>query len=99
MEGNSGTLGLVIIVSNYNFLLHSEGKKLCKSLKIKPEPYILKHYKDGEYHKDYDRKEMVTSFIAFMKDPTGDAPWEEEDSSQDVFHLANPSVCRIFLPL
>ncbi|KAK4019857.1 protein disulfide-isomerase A5 [Daphnia magna] len=68
-----------------------EGKKLCKSLKIKPEPYILKHYKDGEYHKDYDRKEMVTSFIAFMKDPTGDAPWEEEDSSQDVFHLANPS--------
>ncbi len=71
---------------------NSEGKKLCKSLKIKPEPRVLKHYKDGEFHKDYDRKESVPSFIAFMKDPGGDAPWEEDDSAQDIQHLANPSV-------
>ena len=27
-----------------------------------------------------------------MKEPTGDAPWEEDDASQDVVHLSNPSV-------
>jgi hypothetical protein len=31
-----------------------------------------------------------------MKDPGGDAPWEEDDSSQDIFHLANPSVLGLF---
>lgn len=36
---------------------YSEGKKICKQWKIKPEPSVIKHYKDGEYHKDYDRKE------------------------------------------
>lgn len=75
--------------------LYSEGKKLCKTLKIKPEPRVLKHYKDGEFHKDYDRKESVPSYVAFMKDPSGDAPWEEDDTSLDVVHLTNPSVCYI----
>lgn len=28
-----------------------------------------------------------------MKDPTGEAPWEEDDSAQDVVHLPDPSVC------
>jgi len=68
-----------------------EGKKICKSFKVKPEPVSLKHYKDGEFHKDYDRKESVQSFVAFMKDPTGEAPWEEDDSAQDVVHLPDPS--------
>ena len=77
-----------------SIFIHSEGKKLCKSLKIKPDTPILKHYKDGEYHKDYDRKENVSSFIAFMKDPSGDAPWEEDDASQDIIHLSNPSVSQ-----
>ena len=72
--------------------LFSEGKKLCKSLKVKPEPRVTKHYKDGEFHKDYDRKEVVQSFIAFMKDPSGDAPWEEDDSAEDIVHLPNPAV-------
>lgn len=33
-----------------------EGKKLCKKLKVIPDATTLKHYKDGEFHKDYDRK-------------------------------------------
>lgn len=91
MEGNNSTPDLIYMISN--IFVNSEGKKLCKSLKIKPDPHILKHYKDGEYHKDYDRKQMVASFVAFMKDPSGDSPWEEDDGSQDILHLANPSVC------
>ena len=77
---------------NSFYLIFSEGKKLCKNLKVKPEPLVLKHYKDGEYHKDYDRKESVSSFVAFMKDPSGDAPWEEDDTAQDVVHLPDPAV-------
>lgn len=65
---------------------------MCKSLKVKPEPYILKHYKDGEFHKDYDRKETSQSMVAFMKDPAGDAPWEEDDQATDVVHLPDPKV-------
>ena len=62
-------------------------------MKVKPDPVVLKHFKDGEYHKDYDRKQAVQSFVAFMKDPTGEAPWEEDDGSQDIVHLPDPSVC------
>ena len=32
-----------------------DGKKFCKNLKIKPNPFVLKHYKDGKFNKDYDR--------------------------------------------
>lgn len=66
---------------------NSEAKKLCKKMKISPEPYILKHFKDGEFHKDYDRKETVQSMVTFMRDPSGDVPWEEDDSAIDVVHL------------
>lgn len=65
-----------------------EGKKLCKKLKVAPEPALLKHYKDGEFHKDYDRKLTVASMTNFLKDPTGDIPWEEEEDSVDVTHIA-----------
>nr|XP_037278569.1 LOW QUALITY PROTEIN: protein disulfide-isomerase A5-like [Rhipicephalus microplus] len=65
-----------------------EGKKLCKKLKVAPEAAVLKHYKDGEFHKDYDRKLTVTSMSNFLKDPTGDIPWEEEEDSVDVYHIA-----------
>ena len=50
-----------------------EGKKLCKKLKVvvpSNPNYILKHFKDGNFHKDYDRKHVVTSLVSFMKDPT-----------------------------
>uniref|UniRef100_A0A336KFI3 CSON002835 protein n=1 Tax=Culicoides sonorensis TaxID=179676 RepID=A0A336KFI3_CULSO len=65
-------------------------KKLCKKLKIVPSPYVIKHYKDGEFHKDYDRAIAVSSITNFMKDPTGDIPWEEDPTGTDVFHIADP---------
>jgi len=64
-------------------------KKLCKKMKIVPEPYVLKHYKDGDFHKDYDRQIAVTSITNFMRDPQGDLPWEEDPVGVDVFHLSD----------
>eukprot|EP00118_Oscarella_pearsei_P015366 m.138527 g.138527 ORF g.138527 m.138527 type:complete len:765 (+) comp38247_c0_seq18:43-2337(+) len=61
--------------------------KLCKKLKISPETKILKHYKDGKFNKDYDRKYAVKSMANFLEDPTGDAPWEEETGAQDILHV------------
>ena len=69
-----------------------EGKKLCKKLKVSQSAsYSIKHYKDGDYHKDYDRAEKVKSFITFLKDPTGDLPWDEDPAASSVVHLATPS--------
>lgn len=65
---------------------------MCKKLKITPDTYILKHYKDGDFNKDYTRKETVISMVNFMRDPTGDLPWEEDDDSTDVVHIADASV-------
>lgn len=68
---------------------HQDGKKLCKKLKISlpSKGYELKHYKDGEFHKDYDRLETIESLVTFMKDPKGDAPWEEDQGSANVVHV------------
>lgn len=68
-----------------------ETKKLCKKLKVPTEvPYTLRHYKDGDFHKVYDRKETAASIVNFMRDPTGDIPWNEDDSlGSDVVHLSN----------
>lgn len=68
-----------------------EGKKLCRKLKIAPEPLALKHYKDGEFHKDYDRKLTVQSMVNFLKDPSGDMPWEEDEHAQDIVHIPDAS--------
>lgn len=65
---------------------------MCKKLKISPEPYALKHYKDGEFSKDYDRKETIGSIVNFMRDPTGDLPWEEDAASANVVHLPDSQV-------
>lgn len=27
-----------------------------------------------------------------MKDPTGDLPWEEDDTAKDVMHISDPNV-------
>ncbi|CAG0890765.1 unnamed protein product [Darwinula stevensoni] len=67
----------------------AEVKKLCKKLKAEPDSILLKHFKDGEYHKDYDRQLTTSSMIQFMRDPTGDRPWEEESSAKDIKHLHN----------
>ncbi|KAK2166678.1 hypothetical protein NP493_1310g00031 [Ridgeia piscesae] len=64
-----------------------DAKKLCKKLKVSPDSFILKHYKDGEFNKDYDRKSTVKSMVRFLMDPTGDIPWEEDATAGDVVHI------------
>ncbi|XP_013189435.2 protein disulfide-isomerase A5 [Amyelois transitella] len=76
----------------------SEGKKLCKKIKIPlDKPYLLKHYKDGDFHKDYDRAETVNSMTNFLRDPTGDLPWEEDPTATDIFHLQDGEALSKFL--
>lgn len=70
----------------------AETKKLCKKLKVSPDPTALKHYKDGDFHKDYDRQPTVSSIVNFLRDPTGDLPWEEDESGADVLHLSDSDV-------
>lgn len=65
---------------------------MCKKLKVSPEPYILKHYKDGDFNKDYDRRETINSMVNFMRDPSGDLPWEEDNAAADVVHIADIQV-------
>ena len=71
-----------------------DGKKLCKKLKVSVpianKGYLLKHYKDGDFHKDYDRLETVESMTTFLKDPKGEAPWEEDQASANVVHISDP---------
>uniref|UniRef100_T1J0B8 26S proteasome complex subunit SEM1 n=1 Tax=Strigamia maritima TaxID=126957 RepID=T1J0B8_STRMM len=67
----------------------SDAKKLCKKLKANPNPTVMKHFKDGEFNKDYDRRHTVQSIVNFMKDPTGDVPWEEDPALGSVFHIPN----------
>lgn len=67
----------------------ADKKKLCKKLKVSPSPVILKHYKDGDFHKDYDRQMSVTSMVNFMRDPAGDLPWEEDPMGKDVVHFTD----------
>ena len=69
-----------------------DAKKLCKKLKINPDPIIIKHYKDGEFHKNYDRKYTVLSMLNFMRDPTGDIPWDEDASTSGIVHIPDPPV-------
>ena len=46
-----------------------DGKKLCKKLKISSDKhYVLKHYKDGDFNKDYDRLETVESNIVWPEE-------------------------------
>lgn len=69
----------------------SEDKKLCKNLRVKAEPFAIKHYKDGEFHKDYDRKLVEKSFVSFIRNPTADAPWSEDSTASDVYHIEGPT--------
>ena len=68
----------------------AEGKKMCKNLKIKPSLYALKHYKDGKFHKDYDRLLEEKSMLSFMGNPTADPPWSEDPSASSVRHIEGP---------
>ncbi|CAK8672303.1 unnamed protein product [Clavelina lepadiformis] len=66
---------------------NKEGKKICKKQKANPAPVEIQHYKDGEFSAIYERKFSVKSIVGFLKNPTGDGPWEEEDSAKDVVHI------------
>lgn len=66
-----------------------DSKKLCKTLKVKPKDYLLKHYQDGAFHKDYDRPMRELSLISFMNDPSADAPWSEDETASNVKHIEN----------
>jgi len=68
-----------------------DGKKFCKKMKVAPTSFELKHYQNGEFHKDYDRAVTLKSIVNFLKDPKGDLPWDEDAASKDVVHLANPA--------
>ncbi|KAI5723095.1 hypothetical protein M8J76_001320 [Diaphorina citri] len=75
-----------------------ETKKLCKKMKVEVNlPYVIKHYKDGEFNKNYERKETVSAFVNFLKDPKGDIPWEEDESAQAVVHLPTPQALNKLL--
>lgn len=73
-------------------VVYSEGRKVCKKYKVAPDPATLKHYKDGAFHKDYDRRHTVASMVNFMRDPAGDLPWDEDAAAEDVLHLSNAQV-------
>ncbi|KAM9304909.1 protein disulfide-isomerase A5 [Gastrophryne carolinensis] len=68
-----------------------EGRKLCKKQKVDPskksDGLELLHYKDGAFHKEYDRPLTIKSIVAFLKDPEGAPLWEEDPGSKDVVHL------------
>lgn len=74
----------------------TDSKKLCKKLKVAPSPFVLKHYKDGDFNKDYERPIQATSIVNFMRDPTGDVPWEEDPIGVDVVHIPDAvvSICN-----
>ncbi|XP_068632672.1 protein disulfide-isomerase A5 [Battus philenor] len=92
-DAMKGQATLVLIDCN-----NSDSKKLCKKLKVdQSKPYFIKHYKDGEYHKDYDRSETVSSFSNFLRDPTGDLPWEEDPEATQIYHLPDGEALTKFL--
>lgn len=71
-------------------------KKLCKKSLPEGGAYVLKHYKDGAFNKDYDRQMTKNSLQTFMRDPTGEIPYEEDPSGKDVVHLLDTAVSETF---
>lgn len=69
---------------------------MCKKLKIANDPFIIKHYKDGDFHKDYDRRLTASSMTNFMRDPSGDLPWEEDPSASEIVHMSDANVRILF---
>ncbi|XP_028394335.1 probable protein disulfide-isomerase A4 isoform X1 [Dendronephthya gigantea] len=70
------------------FVNCGEYSKLCKKFKISAKyGPVLKHYKNGKFNKDYNRKDTLKSLTTFMNNPTGDTPWEEEPGAETVRHI------------
>jgi len=68
----------------------SKAKKVCKKLKVSTDTYLLKHYQDGAFHVNYERKQVEKSLYNFIMNPTTDAPWSEDPTADDVRHLEGP---------
>ncbi|CAO1409516.1 unnamed protein product [Diamesa hyperborea] len=69
-------------------------KSVCKKAKAtftENVNYVLKHYKDGAFNKDYDRSLTKNSLQSFLRDPTGDLPFEEDPAGKDVIHILEAS--------
>ncbi|CAF3708791.1 unnamed protein product [Rotaria sordida] len=90
-------LGLLVYISC------EKGKKLCKKFKCDTNNNELRHFKDGDFHKVYDRAHVAKSMITFMLDPKGEMPWDEDELTRDILHLNNPKdferVLKKSLPL
>lgn len=71
-------------------------KKVCKKSLPEGSSYVLKHYKDGAFNKDYDRQMTKNSLQNFMRDPTGEFPYEEDPSAKDVVHLLDTAVSEVW---
>lgn len=67
-------------------------KKICKKALPEGGSYVLKHFKDGNFNKDYDRQMTKNSLQNFLRDPTGEFPYEEDPTAKDVVHLLETSV-------
>uniref|UniRef100_A0A8C5BTR2 Protein disulfide isomerase family A, member 5 n=1 Tax=Gadus morhua TaxID=8049 RepID=A0A8C5BTR2_GADMO len=69
----------------------TEGRKLCKKVKVDPSSKgvgaELLHYKDGSFHTEYNRPATFKSMVAFLKDPSGPALWEENPEAKDIVHI------------
>ncbi|GAV04474.1 hypothetical protein RvY_14744 [Ramazzottius varieornatus] len=74
-----------------------DAQKVCKKEKADTGAYILRHYQKGEFHKVYDRPENLKTFLSFLKDPTAEAPWEDDPTSKDVLHIEDSKQLRTFL--
>jgi hypothetical protein len=71
-------------------------KQLCKKVLPEEVSFVLKHYKDGSFNKDYDRQLTKSSMQYFLKDPTGDIPYEEDPTSHEVIHISDMPVIYYF---
>ncbi|XP_052822919.1 protein disulfide-isomerase A5 isoform X1 [Octopus bimaculoides] len=65
----------------------SVAKKLCRKLKMSSNSFDIKHYHDGEFNRNYDRKLTVKSMIKFLQDPKGDIPWDEDPEAENIVHV------------
>ncbi|CAD6196592.1 unnamed protein product [Caenorhabditis auriculariae] len=69
------------------FINCDSSQKLCKKMKADPQPFTLKHYANGEFSKDYDRKVSEASIVSFLKNPMAEGPWNEDPVLRDVVHV------------
>lgn len=84
----------MFLQATFSLIFFFSASKMCKQLKASTDSHTLRHYKDGDFHKVYDRKEAASSIVSFMRDPTGDVPWDEDESIGDVVHLPDILVSR-----